>query len=179
MRFSHCDRGSNLDILVLDVVIVQPRCEMSPRIHCNDFLGVIPCRKRSDIRSGLSVGEIRLVISVHLLTRDCKCVIDTVRASVSPNRITSPNGRRIAWDYYWTTFGCIAWAPFHRRRIYTCLTRIRGEDDLWSDRAGSSGWRWGCLLGRSAVGILNQCVIRTNAVSLRKSLGGKLRTAGA
>jgi hypothetical protein len=48
---------------------------MAIRIHCNNFLWVAPLRERSDLRSRLCVGEVRLVSDVEVFACYSKRIV--------------------------------------------------------------------------------------------------------
>jgi hypothetical protein len=84
---SFCDgnSGTNLDILLVYVIIVQPRGQMTQGIHGNDLLGVGPLREGANGCGRLSVSEIGLVINLEVLNCDGKSVVDTIGTTMGAN----------------------------------------------------------------------------------------------
>jgi hypothetical protein len=82
MCFCDGNRGSNLHVLLVHGLFVQPRRKMAVWVHGNNLLRIPPCRKGADLGGGLGVSEVRLVGDVKVLARDGKRVVDGVGASV-------------------------------------------------------------------------------------------------
>jgi len=62
VRTCDCNGWSDFHVLVVNVVLIEPRGEVAQRVHGNDLLGVAPCRERTYGDRGLSVGEVWLVV---------------------------------------------------------------------------------------------------------------------
>lgn len=85
MSFRDGNGGTNLDILLVYVIIVQPRGQMAQGIHGDDLLGVGPLREGANGRGRFSVCEIGLVINLEVLNCDSKSVVDTIGTAMGTN----------------------------------------------------------------------------------------------
>lgn len=122
---------------------------MAIGVHGNDLLLVVPLRERSNVGSGLGVGEIRLVCDVEVLASDSKCVVDRIRASVSSDcciksvqslengycchyerTITSTDSVIMPRHDNGTTNSRVFGTPLHGQGVNARLTRVRSQDDL-------------------------------------------------
>jgi len=97
----HCNGRSDFDVFLVHQVLEKPRSQVTKRIHRHDLLGVRPCREGTNVSSRLRVGEIRLVISVELLGTNGERVVDTVRAAVGTDGVTSADRGRATGDNNW------------------------------------------------------------------------------
>lgn len=85
MGFRDGNSRTNLDILLVYVIIVQPRGQVTQGIHGDDLLGVGPLREGTNSRGRLSVSEIGLVIYLEVLNCNSKSVIDTIGTTMGTN----------------------------------------------------------------------------------------------
>jgi hypothetical protein len=67
MRLGDGDGGSDLHALLVNVLLVEPRGQMTVRVHGNDLLGVGPLRERANSNRGLSVCEVGFVVGLELV----------------------------------------------------------------------------------------------------------------
>jgi hypothetical protein len=147
VSFRDSDSGSDLHIILVHNILVQPWCEMAIRIHSHNLLLVAPLRKRANLGSGLGVGEVWLVGDVEVLACYSKGIIDGVRASVGANScdnlahlgsrrehgihtITPTDGVWMSRHNNRTTHSRVFGTPFHGQRINASLARIRSQDNL-------------------------------------------------
>lgn len=85
MRSGDSNGRSNLNILLLHNVFVQPWRKMSIRIHGDNLLLVAPLREGTDVCSRFSVGKVWLVVDIEVLAGYGKSVIDAVGAAMGAN----------------------------------------------------------------------------------------------
>lgn len=67
MRLGDGDGGPDFHSLLVNVLLVKPRSQMTMWVHGNDLLGVGPLRERTNSDCGLSVCEVRFVVGFELV----------------------------------------------------------------------------------------------------------------
>ena len=72
------DGRSDLNVILVHGLLVQPWREMTVRVHGHNLLLVAPLWKWSNLGSRLSVGEVRLVSDVKVLACYSQCIVDGV-----------------------------------------------------------------------------------------------------
>lgn len=70
--------GSDLHIILVHDILVQPWCEMAIRIHSHNLPLVAPLRERANLGGRLRVGEVWLVGDVEVLACYGKSIVDGV-----------------------------------------------------------------------------------------------------
>lgn len=78
VSFRDGDGGSDLHIILVHDILVQPWCEMAIRIHSHNLLLVAPLWERANLGCRLSVGEVWLVGDVEVLACYSKSIVDGV-----------------------------------------------------------------------------------------------------
>ena len=91
---------------------------------------VIPLWEGSNVSGRLSVRKVRPMISIQILTGHSKCIVDGIRTSRGAYCVPPPDGSRVPGDHDWAPKCWVLISPVHRKRIDTCLTGIRRENDL-------------------------------------------------
>ena len=72
------DGGSDLHIILVHDILVQPWCKMAIRIHSYNLLLVAPLRERTNLGGRLCIGEVWLVGDVEVLACYSKSIVDGV-----------------------------------------------------------------------------------------------------
>ena len=80
LHVSSCNSngGSDLHVILVHDIFVQPRCEMAVGIHSHNLLLVAPLRERTNFSGRLSVCKVWLVRDVEVLAGYSKGIVDGV-----------------------------------------------------------------------------------------------------
>ena len=75
VSFRNRNRRPNVDVLLMDYVLEQPRGEMAERIHRHDLLRISPLRERTNVGSWFSVSEVGFVFDIEILAGNSQSMI--------------------------------------------------------------------------------------------------------
>ena len=78
----------------------------------------------TDLGCRLGIGEVRFVVDVEVLARDCKGMVDGIGTAMSTDGIPAPNGTTVPGHHHRTSLFRVRMTPVHRNRVHPGLVRV-------------------------------------------------------